>query len=187
MQCLLTHWQRADIYLAKPLLLFQSFFGKLLPFCFHGQTHNVLFANRYELLSLEQRRVELYSEEKSCVYVIGVSYTSCNCNMWPQGIQGFPANLCNFLFVVDYEKRHGQQDGSEAFDCFLKSPGGGQLVTLLQTGDEVREAQANSWESVLRLVFLKEDGLRLKCIIIIIIIIIICILLLNTSVITNGE
>lgn len=69
--------------------------------------------------------------------------------------QGFSADLCNFLFVVNYKKWHRQQDGSEAFHCFLKSASGGELVTLLQAGDEVRETQANSWESVLRLVFLK--------------------------------
>lgn len=75
-------------------------------------------------------------------------------------IHGFSANLCNFLFVVNYKQWHRQQDGSKTFDCFLKSPSCGQLVALLQAGDEVRETQANSWKSILRLVFLKGDRLR---------------------------
>lgn len=57
-----------DVYLTKPLLLFQSFFGELLPFRFHGQTHNVLFANSYELLGLKQRRVKLYLEERLFIW-----------------------------------------------------------------------------------------------------------------------
>lgn len=154
----MTRWQHADIYLAKPLLLFQRLFGKLLPFRFHGQTHNVLFANCYELLSLQQRRVELYFEKKPAYCHRNVIQKCTQLSGFACRQQGFSANLCNFLFVVNNKKWHRQQDGSEAFHCFLKPPGGGQLVTLLQAGDEVCETQAHSWESIFRPVFLKRAG-----------------------------
>lgn len=61
----------------------------------------------------------------------------------------FAAHLCNFLLVVNYQQWYRQQDGSEALDSFLKPPGRGQLVTLLQASDEVGEAQAHSRQSLL--------------------------------------
>lgn len=45
-------------YLTDALLLFQGLFGKLLPFCLHGQTHNVFTANGDELLRLDRETKE---------------------------------------------------------------------------------------------------------------------------------
>lgn len=65
------------------------------------------------------------------------------------------AHLCDLLLVINHQQRHRQQDGSEALDSFLEAPGGGQLVALLQAGDEVGEAQANSGQALLRPTVLK--------------------------------
>ena len=66
------------------------------------------------------------------------------------------AHLSNLLLVINHEQWHRQQDGSEALDGFLKPPGSGQLVALLQTGDEVGEAHAYSREPLLCPTVLKE-------------------------------
>lgn len=47
-----------QLYLTKPLLLFQSVFRQLLPLRLHGQTHYVLFANCDQLLGLKQKKFE---------------------------------------------------------------------------------------------------------------------------------
>ncbi len=65
--------------------------------------------------------------------------------MW-SGI--FGAHLRNLLFVINHQQRHREQDASEALNSFLKAPGRGQLVALLQAGDEVGEAQAHSRQSL---------------------------------------
>ena len=61
----------------------------------------------------------------------------------------FGSHLCDLLLVINHQQRNGQQDGSEALHSLLKAPGGGQLVALLQAGDEVGEAQAHSREALL--------------------------------------
>ena len=66
------------------------------------------------------------------------------------------AHLSNLLLVINHEQWNRQQDGSEALDGVLKPPGSGQLVALLQTGDEVGEAQAHSREPLLCSTVLKE-------------------------------
>lgn len=67
------------------------------------------------------------------------------------------AYLCNFLLVVNYQQRYRQQDGSEALNSFLKPPGRGKLVTLLQAGNEVREAQAHSRQALFCTTVLKKN------------------------------
>lgn len=68
------------------------------------------------------------------------------------------SHLCNFLLVVNYQQWYRQQDGSETFHSFLKPPGRGQLVALLQAGDEVGEAQAYSRQPLLGPAVLKILG-----------------------------
>lgn len=70
----------------------------------------------------------------------------------------FVAHLCNFLLVVNYQQWYRQQDGSETVHSFLKPPGRGQLVALLQAGDEIREAQAYSRQPLLCPAVLKILG-----------------------------
>ena len=50
------------------------------------------------------------------------------------------AHLSNLLLVINHQQRYREQDGSEALNSFLKPPRCGQLVALLQAGDEIREA-----------------------------------------------
>lgn len=72
-------------------------------------------------------------------------------------IQSRPgAHLCNLLFVINHQQRYRQQDDSKALNSFLKSSSSGQLVALLQAGDEVREAQAHSRQALLRAAVLKN-------------------------------
>lgn len=73
------------------------------------------------------------------------------------------AHLCNLLLVINHEQRHRQQDGSEALDGFLKTPGSCQLVALLQTGDEVGQAQAHSREPLLCTTVLQEINIWTTC------------------------
>lgn len=59
------------------------------------------------------------------------------------------AYLCNLLFVINHQQGYRQKDDSEALNGVLKSPGCGQLVALLQAGDEIRETQAHSRQPLL--------------------------------------
>ena len=70
------------------------------------------------------------------------------------------AHFCNFLLVINHQQRHRQQDSSEALNSFLKSTSRGQLVALLQPGDEVGEAQAHSGQSLLCPAVLKSKTLQ---------------------------
>lgn len=65
------------------------------------------------------------------------------------------AHLRDLLLVIDHQQRNRQQDDPEALDGFLKAPGRGQLVALLQAGDEVGEAQAHGGQSLLRAAVLR--------------------------------
>ena len=73
------------------------------------------------------------------------------------------AHFCNLLLVINHKQWHRQQDASEALDRFLKPPGSGQLVALLQTSDEVGEAQAHSREPLLCPTVLKEINVYITC------------------------
>lgn len=59
------------------------------------------------------------------------------------------AYLCNLLFVINHQQGYRQKDDSEALNGILKSSGCGQLVALLQAGDEIRETQAHSRQPLL--------------------------------------
>lgn len=59
------------------------------------------------------------------------------------------AYLCNLLFVINHQQRYRQKDDSEALNGVLKSSSCGQLVALLQAGDEIRETQAHSRQPLL--------------------------------------
>lgn len=59
------------------------------------------------------------------------------------------AHLGYFLLVVNDQQWYRKQDGSETLDSFLKPPGCGHLVTLLQASDEVGEAQTHSRQTLL--------------------------------------
>lgn len=59
------------------------------------------------------------------------------------------AYLCNLLFVINHQQGYRQKDDSEALNGVLKSSGCGQLVALLQAGDEIRETQAHSRQPLL--------------------------------------
>lgn len=72
------------------------------------------------------------------------------------------AHLGYFLLVVNYQQWYRKQDGSETLDSFLKPPGCGQLVTLLQAGDEVGEAQTHSRQPLLCPRVLKKKERKTK-------------------------
>ncbi len=65
------------------------------------------------------------------------------------GESRFGAHLSNLLLVINHQQWYREQDGSKALDSFLKPPGRGQLVALLQAGDEVGETQAHSRQPLL--------------------------------------
>ena len=58
-------------------------------------------------------------------------------------------HLGDLLLVVHHQQRHREQDGPEALHALLEAARRGQLVALLQAGDEVRETQAHGGETLL--------------------------------------
>lgn len=57
--------------------------------------------------------------------------------------------LCDLLLVVDHQQWHRQQDGAEAFNSLLEAAGSGELVALLQAGDEVRKTKTHGRQPLL--------------------------------------
>jgi len=78
----------------------------------------------------------------------------------PLGLHGQPdkivgANLEKLsglgllCFGLDHQERDGEEDGSEAVDGLRELAPRGQLVGGLESGHEVRQLEANSWEASL--------------------------------------